>query len=138
MSDSPGTIVLAIGRLLISVVFVMGGIGKVLGFPIDTAVATRNHVLLPTLAVGAALVIELIGGLAILTGLRTRIAAWILFLYMIPTTLLFHDFWAYDGMVAAAHLAVFEKNLAIMGGLLLLAVHGAGSLSLDSAMKRKQ
>jgi putative oxidoreductase len=86
---------------------------------------------------GIALVIELVGGLAILLGLYTRFTAWILFLYLIPTTFLFHNFWAFQGMDRIDPMIHFEKNLAIMGGLLILAAFGPGAYSLDSARAPK-
>ena len=52
---------------------------------------------------------------------------------MIPTTLLFHNFWAMQGMDRYDNTIHFQKNLAIMGGLLLLAAFGAGAYSVDSA-----
>jgi putative oxidoreductase len=110
--------------------------GKIMGFSADTGAAATNHIPLPAVAIGLAMLVELLGGIAILTGFYTRLAAWVLFLYLIPTTVIFHNFWAFDGVLEAGHLAMFEKNLAIMGGLLILAVHGAGSYSLDSTRKQ--
>jgi putative oxidoreductase len=92
-----------------------------------------KHLPMPAVALGIALVIELVGGLAILLGLFTRFTAWILFLYLIPTTFLFHNFWALQGMDQIDNMIHFEKNLAIMGGLLFLATFGAGGFSMDSS-----
>ena len=55
-----------------------------------------------------------------------------LFLFLIPTTLLFHNFWAYSGADQANQMQHFLKNLAIMGGLLAIVGFGAGPLSCDS------
>ena len=93
-----------------------------MGFSADTGAAATNHIPLPAVAIGLAMLVELLGGIAILTGFYTRLAAWVLFLYLIPTTVIFHNFWAFDGVLEAGHLAMFEKNLAIMGGLLTPAV----------------
>jgi putative oxidoreductase len=79
------------------------------------------------------LVVEILGGLAVLAGFYSRFTAWILFLYLIPTTFLFHNFWAFQGADRIDPLIHFEKNLAIMGGLLLLAAFGAGPYSIDSS-----
>jgi putative oxidoreductase len=54
-------------------------------------------------------------------------------LYLIPTTLMFHDFWTLQGMDRIDATVHFEKNLAIMGGLLILAAYGAGGYSIDTA-----
>jgi len=138
MSDSRGSGLLVIGRFLISVVFILGGISKIMGFSPDVAAAVVRHIPLPVVATGVAMLIELLGGFAILTGLYTKLASWALFLYLIPTTLVFHRFWTYDADLQAGHMVMFEKNLAIMGGLLVLALHGAGSFSLDSLRKRNK
>jgi putative oxidoreductase len=94
-----------------------------------------KHLPMPAVALAIALAIELVGGLAILTGLFTRWTAWIVVLYMIPTTFLFHNFWAVQGADRIDTLIHFEKNLAIMGGLLLLAAFGPGAYSIDSARR---
>ncbi len=137
MSNSSGSVVPLLGRILISVVFILGGIGKITGFSMEQGMVAAKHVPLPSVALGIALVIELVGGLAILLGLLTRFTSWILFLYLIPTTLLFHNFWAFQGMDRIDTMVHFEKNLAIMGGLLILAAYGAGAYSIDSSRAPK-
>lgn len=137
MANTLGGVVPLLGRILISIVFILGGIGKIFGFSMEEGMVAAKHLPLPAVALGIALVIELIGGLAILLGLFTRFTAWILFLYLIPTTLLFHNFWAMQGMDRIDNMVHFEKNLAIMGGLLVLAAFGPGALSVDSSRAPK-
>jgi putative oxidoreductase len=69
----------------------------------------------------------LLGGLSVLTGLKAKWGALVLFLFLIPTTLIFHREYSNQ-----TQLIMFMKNLAIMGGLLLLVSHGAGKISLDA------
>ena len=133
MSNSSTSIVPLFARILLSVVFILGGIGKIFAFSLEEGFVAAKHLPLPAVALGVALIIELVGGLAILAGLRTKFTAWIVFLYMIPTTFLFHNFWAMQGADRLDAMIHFEKNLAIMGGLLLLAAFGAGAYSVDSA-----
>ena len=133
MSNSSTSIVALFGRILLSLVFIMGGVGKITGFSYEEGMVAAQHFPLPAVALGIALLIELVGGLAILTGLFARITAWIVFLYMIPTTLVFHNFWAMQGADRIDTMIHFQKNIAIMGGLLLLATFGAGAYSIDSA-----
>ncbi len=137
MANSSGSAVPLLGRILISVVFILGGVGKIAGFSMEEGMVAAKHLPMPAVALGIALIIELVGGLAILLGLFTRFTAWILFLYLIPTTFLFHNFWALQGMDRIDSMIHFEKNLAIMGGLLLLAAYGAGAYSIDSARAPK-
>ncbi len=137
MSNSPTSIVPLLGRILLSMVFILGGIGKITGFSYEEGMVAAKHLPLPAVALGIAMAIELLGGLAILIGVRARLTAWIVFLYLIPTTFLFHNFWAVEGADRIDTLIHFEKNLAIMGGLLFLAAFGPGAYSVDSSRAPK-
>jgi len=137
MSNSSGSVVPLIGRILISPVFILAGITKIVAFSMMTAYVASVHLPLPKVSLACAAAIELIGGLAILTGFHTKLASWILFLFLIPTTVLFHNFWAIQGDARLNATSHFEKNLAIMGGLLILAAFGAGAYSIDSSRAPK-
>ena len=137
MSNSSGSVVPLLGRILISSVFILSGITKITGFSMEEGMVAAKHLPMPAVALGIALVIEMVGGLAILFGLFTRFTSWILFLYLIPTTWLFHNFWAFQGMDRIDLMIHFEKNLAIMGGLLILATFGPGAFSIDSSRAPK-
>jgi putative oxidoreductase len=133
MANSSGSVVPLIGRFLMSLVFILAGIAKIGAFSMYTGYVTAAHLPLPKISLAIAIAIELLGGLAILAGLYTRFTAWVVFLYLIPTTIMFHNFWTLDGAARIDSLIHFEKNLAIMGGLLILATFGAGAYSVDSA-----
>ena len=72
------------------------------------------------------ILIELVGGLMILVGCQARWAAFAIMLLNIPINHLYHPFWAADGQLKA-----FLKNACIMGGMLLITVHGPGRLALQ-------
>lgn len=132
MNASSASPVPLLGRLLISAVFISSGVSKVVAFSMMTGFAAAKGMPLPAVAIGLAAAIEILGGLAVLTGLQAKVAAWILVVYLIPTTLIFHNFWTLQGadrMDAQGH---FLKNLAIMGGLLFLAAFGPGPFSIDA------
>lgn len=133
MSNTSTSIIPLFGRILLSSVFILSGISKITSFAMEEGYVVSRHLPLPAVALTIALIIELAGGFAILAGLYARFTAWILFLYMIPTTFLFHNFWTMSGMDRYDNTIHFQKNLAIMGGLLLLAAFGAGAYSVDSA-----
>ncbi len=137
MANSSGGIVPLIGRILLSSVFIIAGIGKIGGFSMEEGFVASKHLPLPAVALAIAMIVELLGGLAILVGFYARFTAWIVFLYMIPTTFIFHNFWTMQGADRLNTMLHFEKNMAIMGGLLLLAAFGAGRLSIDSARAPK-
>ena len=116
------------GRLLLAYIFIVSGYGKIAGFA-GTAkyMASKGMAMVEPLLV-ATIVIELVGGLMIAVGFKARWAAWVIFLFLIPVTVIFHPAWADPAQVIA-----FNKNLAIMGGLLYVAFMGPGRLSLDKS-----
>jgi len=132
MANSPGSAVKLIGRILLSGVFIGSGLSKVIAFSMMTGYVAAKGLPMPAVALGIAAAVEILGGLAVLAGFKTKIASWILFLYLIPTTFVFHNFWALQGMEKMDNQAHFMKNLAIMGGLLILAASGAGGYSVDA------
>jgi putative oxidoreductase len=137
MSNSSGSITPLFGRILLSQIFIMSGLQKFGMYSMMTGYAAAKGLPMAKVAIGVAAAIELLGGLAILTGFQTKLAAWIVFLFLIPTTLLFHNFWTMAGMERMDNMGHFMKNLAIMGGLLILAANGAGAYSLDSSRAGK-
>jgi putative oxidoreductase len=74
-----------------------------------------------------------VGGLSILLGYKAKIGAWLLVLFLVPVTLLMHNFWAVkDPMMAQMQMAMFLKNVTMLGGALLISQFGAGRLSVDA------
>ena len=121
-----------IGRILLAILFVPAGFGKIAGF--EGMVGYANSVGMPmaTVGVAAALVIELFGGLALLIGYRTRIAALLLALFTLVASFFFHNYWAMPADAQMMQSLMFFKNIAIVGGLLAFAAFGAGAWSLDA------
>ena len=119
------------GRILLGTVFFVSGIFKIAGWSTMVGYAAAKGLPLPAVSMAVATCVELVGALMLWLGYRTRIAAWALFLYLIPTTLLFHNFWAVRGMEQQMQMVNFLKNLAIMGGLLIVANAGPGPIALS-------
>jgi len=126
------------GRALIALIFVMSGLGKIAGWEGTAGYMTAKGMPAVPFFLGAAIGVEVLGGLSVLIGLKARWGALALFLFMIPTTLIFHSFWSYQGMEHQMQMINFMKNLAIMGGLLVMAAHGPGVISLDSRRKKRE
>ena len=100
--------------------------------PQGIAEAGQQGVPLPGLLVPLAGLISLAGGLGVLLGYRARLGAWLLILFLVPVTIVFHNFWAVrDPMMAQIQQGFFLANLSRVGGALLIAHFGAGPLSLD-------
>jgi len=116
-----------VGRVLLSLIFIMGGIGKI-GNPAGTkGYIASAGMPAPELAYIAAVIIELGVGLALLVGFRARIAAVVLGVFTVVATAFFHT-----RLGDQVQMIMFLKNLAIIGGLFLVYAHGAGAFSLDS------
>jgi putative oxidoreductase len=122
-----------IGRILMSVIFILSGIMKLMDWHMMAGMMASKGFPIPSAMLAGAVIVEILGGLCLLFGFKVRIAAFIMFLYLVPTTLMFHNFWAFQGAARMDNQAHFLKNLAIMGGLLMLAAYGPGKLSVDGA-----
>lgn len=113
----------AIGRVLLSVIFILSGISKIMDWQGTAAYMGAQGLPWVPLLLGLAAAVEILGGIAVLVGWYARWAAWLLFLYLIPVTVVFHSFWALTGAEQQTQLVNFLKNLSIMGGLLLVAAY---------------
>ena len=114
-----------LGRLLLSVIFILGGASK-FGDLAGTGAYMQSMGVPSILALPAA-AFELLAGLAILVGWQTRIVALLLAGFCVVTAILFHRDFANQTM-----MIMFMKNLAMAGGFLTLYAHGAGPMSLDA------
>ncbi|MDO9023632.1 DoxX family protein [Zwartia sp.] len=125
-----------LGRLALVALFLPAGISKISGF--EGTVGYINSVGLPLAAFGAviAIIIEIGGGLALLTGLFARPAALVLALFTAVASFAFHAYWAVPAEQAFIQQLLFYKNLAVVGGLLILAAQGPGTWSLGSQGSR--
>ena len=124
-----------IGRILLAILFVPAGFGKIAGFAGTVGYATAMGLPLPQVGVAIALVIELFGGLALLLGYRTRVAAIALAVFTLVASFFFHAYWAVPAEQQMMQQLMFFKNIAITGGLLAFAAFGAGGFSLDARRK---
>ncbi len=119
------------GRTLLSLIFIVSGWGKITGFAATAGYIASRGMPLPELMAAGAIAVELLGGLALLAGFRTRWVALIIFLFLIPTTLIFHNPAGLGGQEAQGQMIHLMKNLAIMGGMLMVFAFGPGRYSLD-------
>ncbi|GGH56689.1 membrane protein [Comamonas phosphati] len=124
-----------IGRILIAALFVPAGFQKIMGFAGTVGYAVSVGMPLPEAGVAVGLVVEIVGGLALLLGWGTRWAALILGFFTLVATFFFHNFWSVPADAAMVQQLLFWKNIAVIGGLLGFAAHGAGGWSVDARKK---
>jgi putative oxidoreductase len=132
-------VILLAGRLALGIIFVKSGIQKLLALSAFAAsLAGRGVPNSETWAVIGATV-EFVGGVLLVTGLKTRYASLLLILFVIVATGIAHRYW--DFVEAAARRTQeiqFFKNLSILGGLLLIFVTGSGRFGLDAILRRRK
>jgi len=125
--------VLVAGRALLSAVFLVAGVRKIMIWGPQVAYFTKLGFPMPQVMTVLAIAIELGAGLALLVGWRTRQAAWLLALFVLIATFMAHRFWEFDAPAQANQMNHFLKNLAIIGGLAFVASFGPGRAALDKS-----
>lgn len=121
-----------IGRVLLAWLFIPAGWGKLgAGFAGTAGYVASKGLPMPEVMAAAAIAVELIAGIALLIGFKTRWAALLLALFTLATAVLFHNYWAMPAEQVMVQTLMFNKNLAIVGGLLVVAALGGGALGLD-------
>jgi putative oxidoreductase len=119
-------------RLLLAMLFLPAGLSKITGFSGTVGYIASVGLPLPEVGAAIAILVEVGGGLALIAGYGTRLVAIALALFTLVATVAFHNFWAVPADQVMLQQLMFFKNFAVIGGLLMLAAHGAGALSLDA------
>ncbi|KRI00277.1 DoxX family protein [Curvibacter sp. PAE-UM] len=125
-----------IGRLLLAALFLPAGISKIGGFAGTAGYIASKGLPLPEVGAAIAVAVEILGGLALILGFGTRLAALALALFTLVATFIFHNYWGVPADQVFVQQLMFNKNIAVVGGLLVLAAHGAGAWSLDAKRQR--
>jgi putative oxidoreductase len=120
------------GRLLLALLFVPAGIGKLTGFAGTVGYISSVGLPMPQVAAALALVVEIVGGAALVAGFGTRLAAIVLAAFTLVASYFFHAYWALPADQQMIPQLLFFKNIAVVGGLLTLAAWGAGAWSVDA------
>lgn len=136
MNDSPSLvpntvqqIAPLLGRILIAFIFIPAGIMKITGFSASAGYMASKGLPMVNILLVLTIIIELGGGIMVLLGWRASEAALVIFLFLIPVSVVFHGFWSIEDP-GDVQMRMFMKNVGIMGGLLVIAGMGSGPLSL--------
>jgi putative oxidoreductase len=125
-------LLLIFGRILLALVFVVSGSIKLSAIATTTAYFTRIGLPAPAMVAWVVGLFEVLAGLLIVIGYRARWVAILLALFTAVATYLGHKFWAVPPEQYLNQLNHALKNVAIIGGLLLMAVYGPGRWSIDA------
>lgn len=114
-----------VARILLAHIFVLAGMNKIMGYAGTQGYMEMMGV--PGMLLPLVIILELGGGLALIAGWKARLVAYALAGFCVISALIFHH-----NLADQVQMIMFMKNLAIAGGLLLIAEHGAGAYSLDN------
>jgi putative oxidoreductase len=120
-----------LSRVLLAAVFLVFGIRKLLAVTGTVGYFTKLGIPAPEILVWACIIVEIVGGVLLIIGWRTRLMAWILAGFVVIATAYAHRYWEFDAAQYVPQLTNFMKNLAIIGGLLMVAACGPGRISVD-------
>jgi putative oxidoreductase len=129
--DTKRHVVALLGRILVALLFILAGWGKISGVEGVAGYIASKGLPMPQVLAWATIALELGGGILIAIGYQTRLVAVLFFLWLIPTTFLFHKYWGIDPAQAQAQFNNFYKNVSIMGAMALLFAFGPGAYSVD-------
>lgn len=115
-----------VGRILLAAIFILSGVSKLTGPEATIAYIASAGLLLPQIALGGAIVVELLGGVALVIGIKTRLVAAALAVFSLVAAAFFHN-----ALADQNQFIHFFKNIAMAGGLLQVVAFGPGRLSLD-------
>lgn len=118
------------GRVLLALIFVTSGFGKITDFAQTAGYMASKGLPMSDVLLILTILIELGGGLLIMIGWQARWGALAIALFLIPATLVFHNFWVVPEAQKTVQMIMFMKNLSIMGGMLLIIGYGSGPYSL--------
>lgn len=129
---------LLLGRLLMGSYFILPGLQKITNYQMMTDYMLAHSVPAPAFLLPVTIVIQIVLGLAIIIGFKGKLAAFILAGLTLVISIFMHDFWSMaEGVQRTHEMQNFIKNMAIMGGLLVVTNLGTGWLSLDNRKVNK-
>jgi putative oxidoreductase len=132
MSEKFKNQIMLIARILMAMLFLLSGITKIADFAGTVGYISSKGLPLPQFVAVIAIVVELGGSLVLLAGFKTRMVTFVMALFTLVASVLFHNFWSLPADQVLVNQIMFLKNLSITGGLLMFVAFGAGGLSLDA------
>lgn len=132
MNDAYKTYVPVAGRLLLALMFILAGYGKLGNIDGTAAFIASGGLPAPAVLAVAVGLLELFGGLALVAGYQVRLTGLALAVFTLAASVVFHAYWAVPAEQQYVVQLLFMKNLSVAGGLMLISALGAGALSVDA------
>ena len=117
-------------RICLSLIFLKAGISHIIGYNGTVEMMAGKGLPIPDILLIFTIIFQLLGGLALILGYKIQIGSLLLIIFLIPATLAFHN--------PVSDLNGFLKNIGLIGGLLMVMYAGAGTLSIDSLLNKKE
>jgi len=121
-----------VGRLLIAAMFLPAGLAKMNAFEGTAGYFASLGLPMPTVALVIAIVVEVLGSIALIVGYQTRAVALVMAIFTLAASFAGHAFWNSPADQMRVMQLMFFKNIAVIGGFLILASAGAGKFSIDA------
>ena len=125
-----------VGRVCLSLMFIIAGIQRIMHYKMMSAMLTQMGSPTAYWWLILAIVFELGGGALIFLGLFARFGAFLLLVFVVIATFLFHSFWSWEGVQTINQMPYFLNNLTVLGGILYVLAYGAGCCSFDALRHR--
>ena len=132
MNDSYKSYVSVVGRLLLALMFIVAGFGKLTNLQGTAGYIASGGLPAPMVLAVLVGLLELVGGLALVVGYQVRWVGLALALFTLAASVLFHAYWSAPADQQMVAQLLFMKNLSVAGGMFLISALGAGPLSLDA------
>lgn len=120
-----------IGRILLALIFITSGFGKITSFEGTVGYIASKGLPLPQLGALIAIIVELGGSILLVIGYKARWAALALAIFTLAAAIFFHNYWAVEAAQRLAQQINFWKNVSMTGGMLMVFAHGPGRYSVD-------
>jgi putative oxidoreductase len=134
MNESYQAYVSVVGRLLLALMFILSGFGKLGNIDGIATFIASGGLPAPTFLAVAVGALELFGGLALVAGYQVRLTGLALGLFTVAASVVFHAWWSAPADQQYVTQLLFMKNISVAGGMLLISALGAGPLSIDARL----
>ena len=129
--ESGKNVAALVGRVLLALMFVWAGFGKIIGYEGTAGWMASAGMPMVGVFLPLAILLELGGGIALIVGWKARWVALALAGFTLVASLIFHNYWAMKGDAAMTNMLFFYKNVAVIGGMLMVFAFGPGRFSID-------